>query len=94
MQTDVDSFFRGVAQAYTYYLAVGVAIQVLIASPFVYLFSQAVILLRDIAIHTEKFETGEDYKAVHVVADIMSLGSALAFFAAAFFLVVVVIRSF
>ncbi|MDA8089617.1 MAG: hypothetical protein M0Z61_05280 [Nitrospiraceae bacterium] len=53
------------------FLSIGLGIQTMLGAMLLYLFSNVVIILRDVAMNTQKVETGEDYKAARFVADIM-----------------------
>ncbi len=57
------------------YLSFALGIKIMLGSLFYYLFSNIVIIVRDIALNTQKVETGEDYKAARFAADILVFAS-------------------
>lgn len=78
--------------AYTHYAMVISCVWIMIIAPFAYLFSKAVLILRDLAINSQKTDTGEDYKGAGIAADVMAWISIGLFIAAAIYLIRTVAR--
>lgn len=63
----------------TTYAGVMIGIRAMFGALVLFLFSKSVMVLCDIAINTQKIETGEDYKLVKIIADVMVIISYLVF---------------
>ncbi len=62
------------------YAFIIIGLQMMFSSMLLFLYAKRVQVTSDIAVNTQKIETGEDYKMVRMVAEIIAIISYLGFF--------------